>query len=190
MDKKLLVSLTMVLFLLTARSAHADYIGGASAALATSSSYMTHTKVPDQQIEFQIKRLAIQRVLARYNSPMLGSVDTFISECEKYDMDCYMLPAIAGLESTFGRHIYPDSYNAFGWGGGYIMFDSWDEGIQTVSKGLNTKYVARGAKTVDQIGPIYSESPTWAVRVNSIIRTFEKEEAKIRLFFAINTVEL
>ena len=91
------------------------------------------------------------------------------------------MPSIAGLESTFGKFIWPNSYNAFGWARGFMMFENWADGIDTVAKGLRNGYLDKGALTVEDIGPIYSESPTWAIRVNFFIKQFEKEEEKITL---------
>ena len=61
------------------------------------------------------------------------------------------------------------------------MFDSWAEGIDTVGAGLRKGYLNKGALTVEDIGPIYSESPTWAIRVNYFINQFEREEEKMSL---------
>lgn len=156
----------------------AEVMAGASAPLVYNSFISTN----DIEILRQNKmKIAIETVLKRYDSPMSEESDSFIKACIKYQIDCYLLPSIAGLESTFGKFIWPNSYNAFGWARGYMMFDSWDEGINTVAKGLRKGYLNKGALTVDQIGPIYSESPTWAVRVNSIRDQFEKEEDKLSL---------
>jgi len=127
------------------------------------------------------KKLAIKIVLKKYDSPLVDEVDSFIQACEKYDLDCYLLPSIAGLESTFGRYILANSYNPFGWGGGRIVFANWSEGIESVAKGLKENYLNRGALTVNQIGRIYSESPTWAPRVSWFIKQFENEELKLSL---------
>ncbi|KKQ01415.1 MAG: hypothetical protein US11_C0009G0027 [Candidatus Roizmanbacteria bacterium GW2011_GWA2_36_23] len=65
-----------------------------------------------------VKKLAMKRILEKYNSPLKDEVDSFISACQKYDLDCFLLPSISGLESTFGKFILPASHNPFGWGGG------------------------------------------------------------------------
>ncbi len=131
---------------------------------------------------FKRKEMAIKAVLTRYNSPMLGVEKSFIETCKKYNLDCYLLPSIAGLESTFGRFIWPNSYNPFGWARGYMMFSSWEQGIDTVGRGLRENYINKwGLLTVNEIGPIYSESPTWAVRVNWFIDQFKMEEERLSL---------
>lgn len=128
------------------------------------------------------KRIAIKKVLEKYQSPLTTSAGAFVKACEMYELDCYLLPSISGLESTFGKFIYPNSFNPFGWGRGYILFESWEDGILTTAKGLKEGYVDRGASTLEEIGSIYSESETWAIRVNYFMRLFAQEEKKVDLF--------
>ncbi len=141
------------------------------------------------QNSYGIKK-AIKEVLKKYNSPLIGEVDNFVNVCAKYKIDCYLLPAIAGLESTFGHFIYPGSYNPFGWGGGYIIFSSWSEAIEKVGAGLRYNYLNQGVANLWSIGKIYSESPSWAIRVQYFINQFAQEEEKILLFFSKNSVQL
>ena len=165
-------------FFLSAVSVKAEIIAGGSAPLVYNSFI---SSIDIEQLHQKKLKIAIETVLKKYNSPMSEESDSFIKACIKYQIDCYLLPSIAGLESTFGKFIWPNSYNPFGWARGYMMFDSWDEGIDTVAKGLRKGYLNKGALTVEDIGPIYSESPTWAVRVNYFINQFEKEEEKMSL---------
>lgn len=136
------------------------------------------------------KKLAIKKILERYNSPLVASTNQFINTCNRYGIDCYLLPAIAGLESFFGHFVYPNSYNPFGWGGGYIMFNNWNEAIEIVGKNLKINYINRGLDSVNKIGILYSESATWSTRINWFIKQFEKEEDEIRLFFLKNQIQL
>lgn len=156
----------------------AEIIAGASAPLVYNS--FINTSDIEQLRQNKIK-IAIENVLKRYGSPMAEESDAFVKACIKYKIDCYLLPSIAGLESTFGKFIWPNSYNPFGWARGYMMFKTWSEGIDTVAKGLRNGYMNKGALTVEDIGPIYSESPTWAIRVNYFKKQFEKEEEKMSL---------
>lgn len=167
-----------LLFFLWAIPVKAETIAGSSAPLAYNSFINTNDI---EQLRQENIKIAIETVLKRYNSPMAEESDAFVKACIKYKIDCYLLPSIAGLESTFGKFIWPNSYNPFGWARGYMMFENWSEGIDTVAKGLRNGYMNKGALTVEDIGPIYSESPTWAVRVNYFIRQFEKEEEKMSL---------
>lgn len=143
-----------------------------------------------QKRKLSLQRRAIERVLARYNSPMTDSAEDFITACQKFALNCYLLPSIAGLESTFGNFIRTESYNPFGWGRGLIMFPSWKEGIYAVAEGLRNNYMNNGANDLFSIGKIYSESSTWAVRVGYFIHQLENEEQELELYLTSNTVEL
>lgn len=187
MKNKIILFLLTFFFSLSAIPTRAEIIAGASAPL-------THQSfIDDKDIELLKEKklkMVIKSVLNRYGSPLVGESESFVKACIKYQINCYLLPSVAGLESTFGKFIWPNSYNPFGWARGYMMFDSWSEGIETVAYGLDKGYLSKGAKTVEDIGPIYSESPTWAVRVNFFIRQFEKEEEKLTLLSGQFPVQL
>lgn len=177
-----------ILFLSLAYQIKAENYAGLSAHLSINS-YIKNQEL--DAIKFKIKELAIRSVLERYNSPMIGEEQNFIKTCIKYNLDCYLLPSIAGLESTFGKFIWPNSYNPFGWARGYMIFNSWFEAIETVGKGLRENYINKwGLLSIEKIGPIYSESPTWAARVNWFINQFKLEEEKINLLYSQFPVKL
>ncbi len=116
--------------------------------------------------------------LNQYNSPLSGSAQTFINEADRYNLDWKFVAAISGLESSYGKHIPPNSYNGWGWGiyGDNVKyFTSWNEAIATISKGLREQYMDKwGAQDVYSIGHIYAASPTWAERVSGIMANMEK----------------
>lgn len=116
----------------------------------------------------------LQAFLHSYNSPLEREAVAFIQEADRYSLDWRLVVAIAGTESTFGKHIPSGSYNAWGWGiptgaQSGIGFESWTEGISTVSEGLRKNYINRGAQTIEQIGRIYAASPAWAGHVRFFI---------------------
>ena len=156
----------------------AEIMAGASAPLMHQSFINNKDikKLREKKLEIVIKS-----VLKRYGSPLADESESFVKACIKYEIDCYILPSIAGLESTFGKFILPNSYNPFGWGRGYMMFASWSEGFDTVAQGLKNNYINKGAETIEEIGTIYSESSTWAVRVRFFISQFKNEEEKMTL---------
>jgi hypothetical protein len=187
--KKLITAtlFSLFLFLSVAFSVNAEIFAGGSAIL-NHNSFIRSTDIEDlRQKNIQV---IIENVLNKYDSPMAKESKSFVNACIKYQIDCYLLPSIAGLESTFGKFILPGSYNPFGWARGHMMFESWADGIDTVAKGLRKGYLNKGALTVEEIGPIYSESPTWAVRVNYFIRQFKKEEEKMLLLSTQIPVQL
>ncbi len=129
--------------------------------------------------EYLKKRLAMEKVFVRYGSPFVEEIDSFLFACLEYDLDCYLLPAISGVESGFGRALLPGSHNPFGWGGGYIYFNSWREGFLAVAKGLRENYINRGLTSPELIGPVYAPpSKTWAGKVNYFMNIFREEEKK------------
>lgn len=188
MEKIKLTLLIIALTFLIPATVSAENIAGSSAAIMTSNNKIKATVIAERDL--MVKKKTIKSLIDRYNSPMGDSIDGFLATCERYNLDCYLLPSIATLESTLGRFVWPDSYNAFGWGGGYIMFDNWNEGIDAVGKGLRNNYINKGALSIEQIGKIYSESPTWAQRVVWIKRQFEIEEEKNQLYLDSVGVQL
>ncbi len=136
------------------------------------------------------KKLVLQRMLKKHNSPLSDSADSFITTCQTFKLECYLLPSISGLESNFGKFVLPNSFNPFGWAGGYMIFESWDKAIAEVGKGLKENYVAKGADTVEEIAPIYAESKTWAPRVQYFMNEFKKEEENLDSILDQNAVNL
>lgn len=167
----------------------ADTVAGSSAAMKKNDQVILDRKTLDTEKIFKIKK-AMQYILGKYNSPMKSEIDSFVAACLEYELNCYLLPSIAGLESTFGRFLLPGSFNPFGWGGGNIYFKDWNDGINTVALGLRKNYINRGADELYKIGSIYSESPTWTPRVQYFINQFEEREEKIELYLTMNQVKL
>jgi hypothetical protein len=120
----------------------------------------------------------LKAYLESHNSPMADQAHVFIREADRNGLDWKLVAAIAGTESTFGKHIPPGSYNGWGWGiptgaQSGIGFKNWEQGITTVSEGLKKNYVDRGAITIEQMGRIYAASPRWAGNVRFFIQKIE-----------------
>lgn len=132
---------------------------------------------PDARVE------QLEAYLTSMNSPMVDSAEHFVDEADRLDMDWKLVAAIAGVESTFGKHIPRNSYNAWGWGvftgtNDGIHFDSWNDGITQVSEGLRYKYIDKGAMTIDQMGRRYAASPTWSQKVKFFVNKIESYSPK------------
>jgi len=192
MDKTLFsVVLTVLLTLAATFGAHPSYaqaIAGSSAAVILTEVNTTSTSSSSLQT-LAVKRKAMTEVLKRYNAVLLPEVDSFLEACTTYNLDCYLLPSISGVESTFGKFLIPGTFNPFGWGRGLLEFTSYNQTIMTVGKALREKYIDRGADTVDKIGRIYCEGNTWSGSVKYFMNQFEEEEKK-QLFFMQDTVQL
>ncbi len=98
------------------------------------------------------KRIIILRhFLKEKNSPLTAYAAQFVEVADEYHLPWTLLPAIAGKESSFGKHVpyigAKNSYNPFGWGvnnGRVIVFSSWSEAIWTVGASLRRRYFDRG----------------------------------------------
>jgi len=121
--------------------------------------------------------------LAKYNSPMKDQAQDFIDAARAYNVDWKLVPAIAGVESTFGKFI-PGGYNAWGWGvygTQAIYFTSWRDGIFTVTKGLKENYINKGLTDPFAMNRIYAASPYWGGHVSYFLQDIEKFEKEYRL---------
>lgn len=189
MRNYIFILIFLVLFVLASTPAHAQQIAGQSAVLTSLTARQDSLSLANKD-KRAIQKNTIEAVLKRYNSPMADDVESFMQVCEEYELNCYLLPAISGVESGFGNHLLSGSHNPFGWGGGKIRFDSWDDGITTVGKSLRLKYIDRGAIHLDAVGNIYAASPEWSNKVRKFIAEFEKEEAQQELNFTDDDVKL
>lgn len=100
------------------------------------------------------------------NSPLGDYALDFVQIADKYGVDWRLVPAISGVESSFGKYIPASSYNAYGWNNGNYYFQNWPEGIETVTFALKENYIKRGANTVEKIAPSYAPpSRNWAWKV-------------------------
>lgn len=135
--------------------------------------------IGESQIEAEImdNRAAIlQAYLEKYNSPMQYHAQDFVDAADINNLDWKLLPAIAGVESTFGKYI-PGGFNAYGWGvygTNRIYFKSWGDGIYTVSEGLRKDYLNRGLTNPYSINKRYATSPTWGSKVSYFLADIDK----------------
>lgn len=132
---------------------------------------------PTKVVKVDNRAKALRAYLEKNNSSLADSAETFVEQADKYNIDWKLVAAISGLESGFGKHIPYNSYNAWGWGvyGTNVhYFTSWDDGIETISKGLRKRYMDKwGATDVYAIGKFYASSPTWAVRVEMFMNKID-----------------
>ncbi len=168
-----IVLITIALISLTAPAAQAKEAGA--------SAQLDRTNVQSVDMDSQIKKQAIITVLEKHNSPLADEAEAFMITARALELDPYLLPAIAGVESSFGQRYIKSTHNVFGYGVGRIPFDNFADGIAKVGYALRFKYINRGASNLAQIGHRYAGgSTTWAPKVQNYINAFEKEEDKIR----------
>lgn len=125
--------------------------------------------------EFDPRAKILSDYFASYNSPLQYQAQDFVDAADKYALDWKLVPAISGVESTFGKAAY--DYNAWGWGiyGNQALgFKSWKDGIYTVSEGLRQNYFDRGLTNPYSINRVYAASPSWGWKVNFFINDLDQ----------------
>ncbi|MCK9368459.1 hypothetical protein M0R04_00575 [Candidatus Dojkabacteria bacterium] len=130
-------------------------------------------------LEDKIKGIKIDKAKSNKVRKYLGSIyaplaskSIFLVQAAKYyKIDYRLVAAISVIESSGGKYTYR-RYNAWGWGGSGkpYTFDSWEEAIITVSRGLGN-YYSKGADTPREIAPNYNPvTPNeWAGNVNHVM---------------------
>lgn len=133
--------------------------------------------------ELDPRAVILRDYLAQYNSPLQAHAQDFIEAADTYDVDWKLVPAIAGVESTFGKHIpgghEPSftSYNGWGWGiygDNRLGFKSWRDGIFTVTKGLKEGYIDQGLTEPYAMNRKYAASKTWGQKVSYFMNDIDK----------------
>lgn len=136
---------------------------------------------PTNKVEISSKKLEpkaeiLATYLASFDSPLQYHAQDFIDASKKYNLDWKLVASIAGVESTFGKFT-PGGFNGWGWGvygTQAIYFNSWREGIFTVSKGLRENYLDKGFSEPYSINRIYATSHTWGGKVSYFMNDLEK----------------
>jgi len=95
--------------------------------------------------EMQVK--IVDQYLKDHDSPMVGSGRDFIKWAQEYNLPVYLMPAMAGWESGFGKYGYAaeGTYNAVGLGiHEQRRYNSWAEGIEDMALVLRKYYFDEG----------------------------------------------
>jgi hypothetical protein len=133
-----------------------------------------------KSVDFDIRILKLQLYLKKRNSPMELQAAKIVMTADRYGLDWRLLPAIAGVESSFGKRMPKNSYNAYGWANGEYKFHSWEESIDIVSKTLKEKYIDKGADNLYKIARIYAPpSKTWARNVGFFVKQMDPKPFEI-----------
>lgn len=113
-----------------------------------------------------------------FGSPLASHAATFVEAADAHNLDYRLVAAISRQESNGCKYIPPGSYNCWGWGihkRGTLHFESFDQGIWTVTEGLREKYVDDGLTTPEEIMRRYSPySPgTWDAAVEQFMNEMQ-----------------
>ena len=130
-------------------------------------------------VEIRDARIEVlEEFFLRYKSPLQGHGELIVVLADKHGLDYRMIPAIAFKESTLCKKIPLNSYNCWGYGiyGKKVTrFESYAEGIDTVTRGLARNYIAKGYTSPEEIMSKYTPSSngSWAETVNLIMNRIE-----------------
>ncbi|KKQ91528.1 MAG: hypothetical protein UU16_C0046G0003 [Candidatus Woesebacteria bacterium GW2011_GWA2_40_7] len=120
----------------------------------------------------------VKQYLEYYHSPLVPYANLIVAVSDKYSIDFRLISAIAQQESNLCKIIPPGSYNCWGWGitsVGTLGFDSYEDGIETVSKGLRENYLNKGYITINDIMSKYTpqSNGSWANGVSQFMAEME-----------------
>lgn len=120
----------------------------------------------------------IDLYLERYDSPMQGYGQYIVETADKYAVDPYLFIAIMQQESNLGKKMPDSCHNGWGYGihsRGTLCFDTWEEGIQTVMKGLKEKFLERGLQEPNEIMTLYTplSNGSWAQGVKQFMEELQ-----------------
>ncbi|OGM60268.1 hypothetical protein A3A75_04115 [Candidatus Woesebacteria bacterium RIFCSPLOWO2_01_FULL_39_10] len=127
----------------------------------------TFPSISGEVVAADARPVVIHNYLKANDSPLTPYAETIVQTADKYKLDYRLITAIGQKESGLGRAMPEGCNNAWGWGihsEGTLCFDTWEEGIEVVSKGLKEFYVDLGYETVEEIMSKYAhpDSTTWA----------------------------
>ncbi len=126
----------------------------------------------DFGFDYRVENLRI--FLEKYNSPLSEYAEDFVVYADENGLDYRLVPSISGVESTFGKNIPANSYNAYGWANGNYSFTSWEDSISHVSKTIKYSYIDKGAPTIAKIAKRYAPpSTTWGSGVKFFVRKID-----------------
>ena len=132
------------------------------------SSAVIKTQEVSENFDYRAENLRL--FFQKYNSPLAPYSEDFVKYADAYGIDYRMVPAITGVESTFGKQIPSNSYNAYGWANGDYKFESWEDSISVVTQTLRSKYIDKGAPSISKIARRYAPpSTTWGTKVKYFV---------------------
>jgi hypothetical protein len=173
MKKLFLIIVSIFLFSLKVNTVLADF------SVVSSSAQIRRVEKSSQT---DMRRVYLTKYLEKHNSPLVPYSADFIYYADKYDLDWRLVPAISGVESTFGKRIPYRSYNAYGWANGAYSFESWESSIEVVSKTLREKYYDNGTYNIAKIARRYAPpSDSWGWKVKWFMNEIDSTPVQFTL---------
>lgn len=136
---------------------------------------------PELLAEFKTNDIRVANLkyfFRKYDSVLYDKSEFIVKMADTYKLDYRLIPAIAMQESNVCKYIYEGSHNCWGWGiyeNKVTRFDSYEEAIETISRGLKLYYVDKGLTTAEAIMRKYTppSDGSWAFGVNTFLKMIE-----------------
>jgi len=141
--------------------------------------------LPDESPSTSIQLIAsdargeiLKSYLHEYGSPLEKYSYFIVNTADEYGIDFRIITAIAQQESNLCKYIPDDTYNCWGWGihsRGTLGFNSYEDGIKTVTEGIKKEYINKGYTNPDEIMKKYTplSNGSWANGVNQFLLDME-----------------
>lgn len=110
--------------------------GLAGTAVSPAEKQTDTNKISSPSATDDVRVAKVRRFFEKYNSPAAKHAELFVEVADRNNLDWYLLPSIAFIESTGGKHCQYN--NIFGWNSGKKKFRSVEEGIRYVGEALTT----------------------------------------------------
>ena len=94
-----------------------------------------------------IRILALNLFLKKYNSPLIDYSEDLIRQADLWGIDYSLIPAIAMQESGGCKYIPPESYNCWGfgiYGSKVTKFPSYKDAIMKIAQVIKEAYIKEG----------------------------------------------
>ena len=135
------------------------------------------TEIIDEQTalleEQKIKAAKIDAYFGKYDLPAEGYGMDMVVAADKYGLDWRLLPALAKLETTGGKHTCKNPKginNWFGWGSCRIGFDSVEESFDVIAMNLTGNNPKTESyykdKSIEKILEVYNPPATPGITPN------------------------
>ncbi len=124
----------------------------------------------------------LHKYLSRYKSPLVPLANYLVAIADQYSLDYRLLVAIAQQESNLCKKTIPSSHNCWGYGiyGDKVTkFDSYEQGMETVARGLKKNYIDKGLTSPEEIMTKYTPPSVeiggaWAKGINQFLDEIEQ----------------
>ncbi len=144
---------------------------------------MVQTRAKVRAIDAKAEKVKkIEAFMAKHKSPLYPYARHIVLEAEANNIDYRLIPAIAMNESTLCKAIPNNSYNCWGWGiyaDKVTRFESYEDAVSTVSRGLKKFYYDRGMSSPSAIMRAYTPNSPDGIWARKIHKWYEEIESAL-----------